>query len=221
MKAELKEAMNVFFSEWGFSGPKDYFTTVLGIKGAVATISIQALLGVGFAVLSFVENWIWNPPIAYFLLVLVILLDAWYGYRVAVKRKGEKFSWRKGYRTFSILGAHTLQLFFFYNLGTKVYPAAIFIAHGVFIYLTAYKVKSWLTHLALLQLQEGGLIRFILKLITSRYGQDFVDVIQHNYDKRTDNPAGITNDYTPDPLPGASAGIDNGQPKPDASEIQP
>lgn len=192
------------FRAWGFESGGDYLRTVLGVKSLTATVTplalkISFLLG-GFG-LSFWSTWIWQPPEASFLVLGMNLVNAWYGYQVAKKVKGERFSRLKFQKTASVMVSDILAMSMM-HIAIKHYPYYETGRHVLFGYLFGYKLTSIFNHWVMLKLQSGSLVTYfrqwMLTMLASRMGVELVDSMQKA-------PADPAAELLPAPLPSPPA----------------
>jgi len=164
------------FNELGFTGMRDYFATILGLKiGEFFTVKV--ISSIIAAVIAFSAEWIWIQPLAIALFISMNLVNAWYGYKVA-KAKGELFSWTKFKKTHSIIVSDLLIMAMLRN-AIKLHPEYAWIGDILFGWLFGDKFRAILSHMAELKLQSEGLKGVLLNItkyiLKTKFGANFMD----------------------------------------------
>lgn len=189
MPHRLKPLLTALFQNWGFASLQDYVLTVVGLKGwdyvGMVLKVLGAVLAGGFV---FMANWIWEPPGAALLIICMNLLNARYGYLVARKIKGEKFSRVKFQKTLAICASDLLLMSMIHH-AIQFYPYYSPLGHLLFGWLFTNRTGAILNHMADLKLQDGGFKRLVIKWMLDRMKSfttaQIVDKIQ---DREEDNP---------------------------------
>jgi len=170
---------NGIFTHLGFTGMKDYFATVLGLKVG-EFFSIKVIGTFVAAVIAFFAEWIWFQPLAIGLFVVMNFGNARYGYLVA-KAKGEPFSWAKFKKTHSIIVSDVFIMALLHN-AVKLHPEYHWIRDVLFGWLFGDKFRAILSHMAELRLQSEGLKGVLLSIakyiLKTKFGTNFVDEMQ-------------------------------------------
>lgn len=177
----VKLYLHDMFTELGFKGGKDFIVTILAIKGVPFAVALQWFVAFFIAALAFIEKWVWNAPFAFLGLGLVILSDSYYGYQVARTIKGEAFSIKKYWRTFSVLSAHIVMLTAL-HLARKDYIYMEYFNQMVFWALFLAKFKSLAVHYVALKIQTGEVVNIvkdlILRFLATKLSGPIIDSIQ-------------------------------------------
>lgn len=162
------------FTNWGYKDTIDYFSTVFGVKRtAYLTIQFGASLMAWF--FTFVSEWIWDPPGAAYILVIMTLANSYYGYLVSAAR-GEKWSWRKFRKTAHIIASDLLALAILHWIIT-LYPYYERGADLLFAHFAGFKFKELFVHWRQLDFKKGGLST-VLSLLKFKEVEELIDKTQ-------------------------------------------
>lgn len=166
----------------GFRGPRDLLESAYGIKLYTGTVLMIQLSGTAVAtVVAFCAEWVWDPPRALLLLLVLDILNGIYGWKADVKLNGGGFSWEKGQRTAGKIVA-TVILLFCCRQAIASYEYYKWLADAIFGWLFTQKLRKLAIKMAALKVQESGLPKIIRgavsAILTSKYGDGLVDSIQ-------------------------------------------
>lgn len=133
------------------------------------------------SVVAFASRWIWHPPLALAVLLMMDLLNGFYGWRVAKQIKAEPFRWSEFGRTFSKMVA-TLVLLGLVRNTINSYAYYERLADVLFGWLFVRKLSKLTLKMAALKVQEQGVPRMLAaavrELLRSKIGPYLVDSIQ-------------------------------------------
>lgn len=168
------------FRTFGFLGFWDYARTVFGFS-LIPFFAFQLFGSIGIATLTWFSEWVWNPPVGAALILSMTLINAYYGILVSKRIKKESFSFQKFNRTFSIMAADLL-IMAIITTSIHIYNYYEPLADILFGWYMTNKLRQIIYHMTLLNLQSGGLAKFlkmaILNLIKSKIGDAMVDSLQ-------------------------------------------
>ncbi|WP_400190660.1 hypothetical protein [Hymenobacter sp. B81] len=174
----VRHTLIEFYKLLGFRGPRDLAASALGLKAYPLPLLKIQLSGTLFAaILAFCAKWVWDPPSALGLLVALDVLNAVYGYKVAVRLKGERFKWEELQRTFGKVVATVLVLMAV-RWAINSYEYYSYAADVVFAWLFTHKLRKLVLKMVALKVVEGGLPKLILGLLASKFGPYIVDLAQ-------------------------------------------
>lgn len=162
------------FQNWGFRSTCDYITTSLGVrKTSYISIQLFALLMGWF--LTFIADWIWDPPGAALILVGMTVANAYYGFLVA-RARGEKWSWRKFRKTGHVIASDLLAMAILHWIIT-FYPYYEKGADLLFAHFAGFKFKELFVHWRQLDFKKSGLTT-ILGVLKLKEVQEVIDKTQ-------------------------------------------
>lgn len=145
---------NEIFKNWGFDGSYDYVTTALGIK-KTPFYAVQTAAFMIAWLLTFVSEWIWDPPAAAMLLVGMTCANAYYGYLANKSTKGENWEWRKFRKTAHIIASDLLAMAFLHWIIT-LYPYYERGADVLFAHLAGFRFRELFLHWKALGYKKGS-----------------------------------------------------------------
>ena len=185
------------FKLLGFTGAKDLLGSAFGLKAYTWPLLKIQVSGTLLAVLlTFLTRWVWDPPGALLVLIALDLLNARYGFLVAKKLKGEGFKWEEFQRTFGKVTSTLILLALLKNT-INAYPYYSYAADGLFAWLFTYKMRKLAAKMVALKVQEGGLPKILLGLLSSKYAPYVVDSLQKKEEEEAAAPAADTQPVTP------------------------
>lgn len=133
----------------------------LNLKTIPFTLSVFGGFSVG-ALTGFVTNWIFDPAVSFYALMLLICCDHVTGMWVAFKNN--KFETRKAARIFWTLLSHTGLLAFATSL-SKGSDAIYWLNEGIFVPLVVVNLISLIKNLSLLGFVKKGFAELLYKKI--------------------------------------------------------
>jgi hypothetical protein len=198
----LRATYHSILSTLGFKDGRDLLSGALGWQAYSAGVFKWLAAGtLVTSVVSFCTHWIWDPPGALFLLLFLDMTNAWYGYQVAKKLKGERFKWSEFTRLGGVM-ISTLIIMGSVRNAINSYSWLELMADVVFAWLFSVRGKKVLAKMVALKVQEEGaasIFQSALKaLLASKLGALVVDEVQR-HPPRTSVP--IVSDPNP-PLSG-------------------
>jgi hypothetical protein len=174
----VREPILETFKLLGFNGPRDFAASAYGLKSySFPLLKVQLSGTLLAAVVAFCAKWVWNPPLAMLLLVVLDILNAWYGYQADVKLREGHFKWDELQRTFGKMLATVLVLALVKN-AINAYEYYGYMADVVFAWLFTHKLRKVVVKMVALKVVEGGLPKLILSLLASKFGPYIVDAVQ-------------------------------------------
>ena len=178
----ITKFLNGLFQYWGFSSAEDYFSTALGIKRSSYVLVQVSAFFVAW-LYTFVNNWIWQPPEAAFILVGMTMANAYYGYRVSKQMRNENFSWRKFRKTGHIIASDLLAMAFLHRI-IMLYPYYSAGADVLFAHFAAFKFRELFVHWRLLDLKKEGLYGSVMKMLNRPEIEREIDKLQDKEPKK-------------------------------------
>lgn len=176
----IKTTYTSLLKDLGFTSAKDWLASAYGVSAySLPLLKIQVSATGIAAVVAFSAKWIWDPPQALAVLLVLDLLNGIYGWKVAVKVRGGKFQFSEAQRTVGKI-LSTLIILHLTKWSIDSYPAlkVVRLDFGMFCWLAGLKGRKLLTKMVALRLQEGGLANFIRDFVLSRFGEYFVSAEQ-------------------------------------------
>lgn len=178
----LKALASAVIHTLGFRNYSQFLSGALGIKlYSAGTFQGLALASIVTGCAAFTTNYIWSPPRAMLLLIFLDLANGRYGYQVAKKIRGERFSWEEFKRTGATV-VSTIVILGCVRNAIISYPYIELLADMVFGWLFTTKAQKMAAKMVALKVQEKGAaglfssaLGFFLK---SRAGEAVVDAIQ-------------------------------------------
>ena len=172
----LRATYTTILKDLGFTSTRDWLSSAYGFTAySLPLLKIQVSAAGLAAVVAFSAKWIWDPPQALAVLLVLDGLNGVYGWKVAVKVRGGKFQFSEAQRTVGKI-LSTLIILHLTKWSIDSYPLLkdVRLDFGMFCWLAGLKGRKLLTKMVALRLQEGGLANFIKAFITSRFGEYFV-----------------------------------------------
>ncbi len=168
----------------GFRDGSDLLSGAFGVQlYSLATLKWLAGGAALAAVTAFCTRWIWSPPSALLLLLLLDLANGRYGFLVSKNLRGEKFSWEKFQRLGGIMIATVVLMAFVRNAinSYNYYEPA---ADVIFGWLLTTKLKKVISKMVALKVTEDGLPAVLMQavkaLVSSKLGPLITDATQRN-----------------------------------------
>jgi len=175
------------FGVWGFKGIWDYVSTVLGLS-IMPFFNLQLIVAGAAAWYIWVSKWIWAPPMGAILIFSMTIINAYYSFKVDKRIKKIPFSFQKVSHTFSIICTDLL-IMAIINMAIQIYSYYEPLADVLFGWYFANKLRQILYNMTLLQLQQGGLARFlktyIMQFLKSKIGSDVLASMQDDDRERS------------------------------------
>lgn len=198
----IKYAALEFWRLVGLRGPADLLDSALGIKAfRWGEFNAQAAAAI---VITFLSNYVWKPPYALVLLLVLDIANGYYGWRVAVVVKGERWRGEEAHRTFGKLFA-TFFICALLRGAIVAYPYYDPIAHILFGWLFTRKMAKLAQKMAALKVQEAGLPNLfrqaVQAVLLSKYGEDLVKGYQKAKAPEADTTTEQPTDTTTQPQP--------------------
>lgn len=145
------------------SETKSIFDSVLSLNLKVVPFTLSVFGGFTLGSISgFVSNWIFDPAVSYYTLMLLICCDHFTGMWIAWKNN--RFETRKATRVFWTLLSHTGLLAFATNLA-KGSNAIYWLNEGIFVPLVIVNLISLVKNLSLLGFIKRGFAELLYKKI--------------------------------------------------------
>ena len=142
---------------------KSIFGSVLSLNLKVVPFTLSVFGGFTLGSISgFVSNWIFDPAVSYYTLMLLICCDHFTGMWIAWKNN--RFETRKATRVFWTLLSHTGLLAFATNLA-KGSNAIYWLNEGIFVPLVVVNLISLVKNLSLLGFIKRGFAELLYKKI--------------------------------------------------------
>ena len=139
-----KSFYSIFWSEMGFESASDFLRAVFISQKGLFLI-VHSTLAFLLSLNPLVQTFIWDPPKAYWILVILIAADTITGMLVALIVRKEKFNRKKFYRSVPILVAHTFFFAMVHN-GASVSESLNFLPTLVFNWFFIRNLWSINTH---------------------------------------------------------------------------
>lgn len=153
-----RDLYQIFMHEWGFESFTEMFKTAFGVKSLIF-IALQASLAGLNVFLAFAQEWIWDPPKAIGIIMILIVVETVTGSIVAVK-KGEEFDTKKFGSGFIVLMAHIFMMAMAHNIAS-VEPSLFWITNAFFGWFAMRNFLSIMKDLVFLKLLRGEFIDYI------------------------------------------------------------
>ena len=168
-----------FYKLLGLRGPGDLLDSMLGLKlYRWPDLKIQAAATL---IISFLSQWVWQPPYALAILLALDAGNAVYGTLVSIRIKRQPFSWTELHRTFGKMLA-TVFVLALLRGAILAYPYYSPLAHVMFAWLFSRKMAKLTTKMASLKVQEIGMPNLfkamVQLLLNSSAGRALVDAAQ-------------------------------------------
>lgn len=168
-----------FYKLLGLRGLDDLLDSMLGLKlYRWPDLKIQAAATL---IISFLSQWVWQPPYALAILLALDAGNAVYGTLVSIRIKHQPFSWTELHRTFGKMLA-TVFVLALLRGAILAYPYYAPLAHVLFAWLFSRKMAKLTTKMASLKVQEIGMPNLfkamVQLLINSNAGRALVDAAQ-------------------------------------------
>jgi hypothetical protein len=142
---------------------KMIFNSVLSLNLKIIPFTLSVFGGFTLGSVSgFVSNWIFDPAVSYYTLMLLICCDHFTGMWIAWKNN--RFETRKATRVFWTLLSHTGLLAFATNLA-KGSTAIYWLNEGIFVPLVVVNLISLVKNLSLLGFIKKGFAQMLYKKI--------------------------------------------------------
>lgn len=158
MSKQLKKLHDIFLHEWGFDSFTEMVKTTFGVKSTVFIALQTSLAGLNIF-LAFVKEWIWDPPRAIAIIMLLIVVETVTGAVVAVKR-GKEFDPKRFGSGFVVLLAHIFMMAMAHNIAS-VEPSLFWITNAFFGWFAMRNFLSIMKDLVFLKLLRGEFIDYI------------------------------------------------------------
>jgi hypothetical protein len=152
---KVKEAI---VHETGYDSMSSFFKSAMGLKSLMFVL-LQAGLAFFNVLMAFVQEWVWDPPLAVGIMGVLIILETITGSVVAMK-KGVEFDPKKFGSGFLILLVHVIVLAITHNIA-KVEPALFWLTNAAFGWFVMRNFLSLLKDLVFLKLIRGEFFEFV------------------------------------------------------------
>jgi hypothetical protein len=148
----------LLMNEWGFESVSQMVKTTFGVKSTLF-IALQTSLA-GFNVfMAFAKEWIWDPPRAIGVIMLLIIVETITGAIVAVK-SGKQFDPKKFGSGFIVLMAHVFMMAMAHNIA-NIEPSLFWLTNAFFGWFAMRNFLSIMKDLIFLKLVRGEFFDFI------------------------------------------------------------
>lgn len=176
----LRATYNAILKDLGFSSAKDWLASAYGLSAYSAPLLKLQLSATAFtAGVAFCAQYIWSPPQALLVLLVLDLLNGFYGWKVAAKVRGEPWRFSEAQRTIGKI-ISTLILLGLTKWSIDSYPKlkSLDLDFALFCWLAGLKGRKLLAKMVALRVQEGGLANLIKTFVQSRFGEYSVGTAQ-------------------------------------------
>ena len=169
---------------FGFDSVNEAISIALGIRNTWMTL-IQSIVTFFGVITIFVNDYLYNPPIKLYVLLIFLVIDYITGVFVGVRIRKEGFSTRKGQRiiflglsySFAMIGSFWL---------SKAGEGYFFMPYIVFYYLSSVVVLSSFKNLAMLGFLPKGLSEVLNKYVDA-HKNDIEGMIKKEYQDKKDH----------------------------------
>lgn len=171
--------MKIFWNTLGFQDFSDYINIAI-INKSMKLFMIQLALAASvIPIQNFVEDWVFKPHTAVWLITLMCLADSLLGAYIAIK-KGEIFCINKFTRLAPILISHLSIMSMAYHMSVIDPFLFNWLPEAVFAFFSGRNLMSIIRHAVIMKWVRGDFVNYLIE----RIKPDIVDSIEKNQEKK-------------------------------------